>query len=288
MGSLKYKLFISKENGISMSPQGLVRFVSNTPFQYDGNINFDWKDKFWIGATYKSNYAVGANAGICLHKQFYVGYSYDFIIGDIGNYSGMSHELLLNFKFGRNKKTESVPVPEVIKEIPEDRILENGAYAKRMDSLAVELKKSQAKIQALSDKLDQQAKIQSQVQQQQIPTQVVPAEGNKVVENTQGVIENGVSFVTGNVKDFKDANNNIPKKGLYIVVGTFFYRDFAVAEVKRFIDRGHKNTSYIFHEEKQYNYVYLMKVNSREEVFEKMKEAKAAGINDLWIQVLTE
>ncbi|MGQ0829001.1 MAG: PorP/SprF family type IX secretion system membrane protein [Bacteroidota bacterium] len=291
MGSLKYKFFISKEKGISIAPQGLVRFVANTPFQYDANINFDWKDKFWIGAAYKSDYAVGANAGICLHKRLSVGYSYDFIIGDIGNYSGMSHELLLNFKFGRNKKTEPVPVPEVVQEIPEEKKLETGAYAKRMDSLAVELKKSQAKIQALSDKLDQQAKIQSQVQVQQAPTPVILSGGNEnkgVVTNTEGVIENGISFVTGNTKDFKDANNNIPKKGLYIVVGTFFYRDFAVAEAKRFVEHGHKNTSYIFHEEKQYNYVYIMKVNTREEAFEKVKEAKAAGISDLWVQVLTE
>ncbi|MDP1744536.1 MAG: type IX secretion system membrane protein PorP/SprF, partial [Bacteroidota bacterium] len=99
MASVKYSFLISEEKGISVAPQALVRFVPQSPFQFDGNINLEWKDKFWIGATYKSDYAVAANVGFCLHKQLCVGYSYDFIIGPIGKYSGMIHEIMVNFKF---------------------------------------------------------------------------------------------------------------------------------------------------------------------------------------------
>jgi type IX secretion system PorP/SprF family membrane protein len=95
MSSLKYKFFISKEKGISIAPQALVRFVPNTPFQYDGNIHFDWQDKFWIGATYKSDYAIGANVGFCIYKQLSFGYSYDFSISRFNTYSSGGHELVL-------------------------------------------------------------------------------------------------------------------------------------------------------------------------------------------------
>jgi type IX secretion system PorP/SprF family membrane protein len=101
IGYVKYKFYMEENKGISIIPQAIVRIVPHTPIQYDGIINFDWNDKFWVGATYKSNYAVAANVGFCIRKHFYVGYSYDFAIGNIGKYSGMSHELMLNFKFGK-------------------------------------------------------------------------------------------------------------------------------------------------------------------------------------------
>ena len=90
IGYLKYKFYIEKgkakekETGISIVPQAIVRIVPNAPIQYDGIVNFDWKDKFWVGVTYKSSYAVAANVGMRIMKQFYVGYSYDFAIGNIG------------------------------------------------------------------------------------------------------------------------------------------------------------------------------------------------------------
>jgi type IX secretion system PorP/SprF family membrane protein len=111
-GYLKYKFYIAKEKGLSLAPQALVRVTPNAPLQYDGVINFDWNDKFWVGATYKSNYAVAANVGVCIRKQFYVGYSYDFVVGNIGKYSGMSHEIMLNFKFGKGNVEEPKPIVE--------------------------------------------------------------------------------------------------------------------------------------------------------------------------------
>lgn len=125
IGYLKYKFYLEKDKGISIAPQSIIRIVPNAPMQYDGTVNFDWNDKFWIGATYKSNYAVAANVGVRIKQHFYVGYSYDLIIGSIGKYSGMSHEVMLNFKFGKGDQKESVPLaekeepqPDIVKEIP--------------------------------------------------------------------------------------------------------------------------------------------------------------------------
>ena len=283
MMSLKYKFFINKEKGLSISPQGLVRFVPNAPFQYDGNINFDWQDKFWVGATYKSDYAVGANVGFCVHKALYVGYSYDFIIGNIGKYSGMAHEIMVNFKFGKNKKEEAA-------EVKTDKDLENAAYVKRMDSLQTQLKESQDKLQALSDKLDAQAKQQQQAQtntNQQVPNN--ENQNAQVSQNNQNkVVENGVLFITSETQEFKDLGNAHPPKGFYVVIGTFYYRDLAVAEAQRFVDKGYKTTDWVYSGPKNYNYIFMFKVTTKEEALEKLKVAQAAGVKDAWIQELIE
>jgi type IX secretion system PorP/SprF family membrane protein len=153
MTSLKYKFFIVKDKGISITPQGLVRFVPNAPFQFDGNINLDWKDKFWIGATYKSDYAVSANVGFCLYKRFCLGYSYDIIIGNIGKYSGMAHEIMVNFKFNERKKAEVVE--EVVKE-NEPISTENTEYEELIAKMQAKVDESEKKIKELDAKLKEQ------------------------------------------------------------------------------------------------------------------------------------
>lgn len=103
MASVKYKAMLSKSKGLSLSPLALIRSVKNTPMQYDANLNLDWKDKAWIGATYKSNYAIGLNLGLILFDRLSIGYSYDYITGNISKQGGLSHEIYLNFKFVKSK-----------------------------------------------------------------------------------------------------------------------------------------------------------------------------------------
>ena len=270
MGSLKYKFYINKEKGLSITPLALVRFVPNTPFQYDGNVNFEWQDKFWIGATYKSGYAVGANVGFCIHKQLFVGYSYDFIIGDIGEYSGMAHELMMNYKFGKNKKAEVVEAPK-----------DDGAYTKRMDSLKMELDASQAKLKELSDKVDQLSKQGS----------VPPSENkNSQVKDSSAIkrVEDGVLIITNQKSEFKDEDGYLPPKGYYVVIGTYFYRDLAEAETKRFREKGYQTSDWVYSGPKNFNYIFMFKCVTKEEALEKLKIANQAGVKDAWLQELID
>ncbi len=104
MSSLKYKFLLSKAKEISLTPQGLLRYVPNAPVQYDAGFNLDFKNKFWAGVTYKSNYAVGLNLGVVIFKYLSIGYSYDYITGTLNKYSGLSHEIFINFKFVKKPK----------------------------------------------------------------------------------------------------------------------------------------------------------------------------------------
>ncbi len=296
MGSLKYKIFISEEKGISVTPLALVRFVPNTPFQYDGNINFDWQNKFWIGATYKSDYAVGANVGFCIHKQLYLGYSYDFIIGSISKYAGTSHELMVNFKFGKNKKSNSEPVV-VEEEKQEAHKLENEEYVKRMDSLQKQVQLSNEKINELSKKLEQQ---QQQTINSNQTTNNQGANNNSnnqatnqnqnteaVQNNNSKVLDSGVWFVSNESKDFTDEKNKNPEPAFYVVVGTFYYKDLAQAEAKRFMDKGFQ-PKIIFFEPKKYNYIFIGKYMNKEDAIKKAKELQSAGIKDSWVQLIVD
>lgn len=311
MGSLKYKFCINKEKGMSIAPQGLVRFVPNAPFQYDGNVNFEWQDKFWVGATYKSDYAVGANVGVIIHKQLSVGYSYDFIIGDIGDYSGMAHELMLNFKFGKKKEAD---LPK------DDKKLENEGYVKRMDSLETELEISNKKLREMNDKIDKLAKQQAQAPVNNggnnnqggstttaantngnTQTSVNPANsGGNQTQSTENQnaqmgensankrVEDGVLIVTSSKTEFKDEDGMKPPRGYYVVIGTYFYRDLAEAEAKRFVAKGYQTTDWVYSGPKNFNYIFMFKCTTKEEAMQKLKVAQNAGVKDAWLQELTD
>lgn len=326
IGTLKYSIPLSKDKGLFIVPQALVRYTPNTPFQYDGTLNVEWRDQVWIGATYKSDYAISAHAGFCIHKQLYIGYAYDIILGDISKYAGTSHEIMVNFKFGKSKKEDDAKPPVV----ENDKPAVNEAYQKKLDSLQSIVKEDQEKIsensrqlKQLSDKLDQQSKeLQARAQQpqgqpgeqqangQQSPVttpqnnnaenksaeskNTAPVKNNenqnaKAVETSPNkTLDNGVWFVTNNTKEYKDAHEHVPKKGYYVVAGTFVYRDFAEAEVKRLKNLGFANTNWIYYEPKQFNYVFISKPSTKEEAMKKAGEARSAGIKDAWVLQLTE
>ncbi len=292
--SLKYSYLLSKEQNISIAPQGLIRFVPHTPFQFDGTVNLDWKDKCWIGATYKNDYAIAVNIGFCIQEQLFIGYSYDFIIGGIGKYSGMSHEIMVNFKFGNNKKSETSTLKDTA-----TAVLENSDYENKLDELQNQLKKNQKKLTELNEKLDQQAKTQfaaSQLAAKQAliiqnEKQVTDTQTKNQKPNTQsakpGIQDKDGIFVTPR-SGFKNNQNLLPEKGYYVIVGIFFYRDFANDEVKNFVNRGFKNTNWIYYDNNQNNYVFTHRLNTKEEAFEKVKEVNAEGGSKSWILKLED
>lgn len=281
MGSLKYRFFISEENGISIAPMGFINYVAGAPLQYDMNLNLDWFNKFWVGATYKSDYAVALNLGFCIRKQFYVGYSYDLITGAIGQYSGPSQEIMLNLKFGRDKKIVPEPIaeePVVEKAVVEKPVVEKPVVEKKLsDSLLLKPVTEPVLQKTLVEKTPADSLLLKPKEHPVITELPAITEAPKVKEKTQEL-----------------NSDHLAKKGFYVVVGSFYNRDFAQAEVKRLIKAGFKAADWMYFEPTQFNYVFIERedtkenANSKKEVLKSAEAAKAKGIPDMWILRIKE
>lgn len=293
LGTVNYKIKVSESKQIFISPQVLVRFVPNAPFQYDGTIKLEWKDKVWIGATYKSNYAVTAFAGFTLHKQLAVGYAYDFMIGDIGGYAGMSHELMLQFKFGKAKKEQIQPV--VVEEKKPDYA---QLQEKKIDSLQTVIQSDRSKIlenekklKELNDKLNQQAQGNTSSVNGAAPTTTNGTNQNQnaaaISATADKVMENGIWILTNKSQDFATSKGG-KAKGYYVIAGTFVYRDFAQTEAKRFSASGFSAADVISAVAKQMNYVFVFNSGSKEEALKKATDARASGVKDAWVLQLVD
>ena len=89
---------------MTLSPFVTVRANEVTIPQVDAGLMFNHKEYFYIGAAYRSSYAVTANTGIHLTENITMGYAYDFSLNTYGFALGNSHEFMLRYTFGESKK----------------------------------------------------------------------------------------------------------------------------------------------------------------------------------------
>jgi type IX secretion system PorP/SprF family membrane protein len=94
---------------VKFKPTILLKAVNGAPPGADFTANFMLYDKFWIGAMYRWNDAVGALVQYEINNKFKFGYAYDYIISDLGKYSSGSHELMIGYDFGKGFKGEVSP-----------------------------------------------------------------------------------------------------------------------------------------------------------------------------------
>lgn len=90
-------------------PTFLVKAVQGAPLSFDLSANFLFYEKFWLGAMYRHEDAVGAMLQYHINNDLTVGYAYDYPLSTLRNYSGGSHEIMLGFAFGN--KTKGVRSP---------------------------------------------------------------------------------------------------------------------------------------------------------------------------------
>ncbi len=117
-----YKYYLSEKNKISIITDLLAIYSPNLPLNYNGSLILEWERYGWIGATYKSDYAIGLNVGINLIKNLKIGLAYDLQINEIAVHNkAPNFEILLNYSILRSVKNDTLELNSndniVIKEV---------------------------------------------------------------------------------------------------------------------------------------------------------------------------
>jgi type IX secretion system PorP/SprF family membrane protein len=99
-------VFDINEN-ILFKPAILTKIVSGAPLQLDVSSNFQFYDRFTLGASYRVDAAVSLLAGFQVSPSWFLGYGYDFDTNSLSTYSSGSHEVFLRYEIFRNNNVKA-------------------------------------------------------------------------------------------------------------------------------------------------------------------------------------
>ena len=104
--SAGYKVYLGDD--FAAMPSAMVKIVSPVPTSVDVNLKLAYRDKFWMGASYRKDDAFSAMAGFNVGSFMNLGYSYDVTTSGLNAVSNGSHEIVLGV-FLNNRYKVSCP-----------------------------------------------------------------------------------------------------------------------------------------------------------------------------------
>lgn len=283
-----------------LSPMVMVRAAKNVPIQVDAGLMFNLTEYGYIGAMYRSEYAVTGNLGINLTQQLTVGYAYDFSLNEYGSQLGTSHEFMLTYRFGDNRRNERLE--NEIKRMKQQQRRQSEETEELIDEKLEEFKDEykkeiEAEMETAAQKAAEEAAQQAGQQQPgqvstgaPIDTQTgQPIQQPQQTQQPGGVDQpqTGVQTGAAGITAANMPENVTPgSRGYYLVAGVFSNKTNA-DRLRRKLE-GEGVDAAVFQDPGNfYYYVYLLKFDT----YEAADRAKATNINgryggDLWIKII--
>lgn len=100
---------IGVSSAVKLKPSVLLRAVEGGPLSFDANLNVWIIDRVGIGASYRYGDAVLGMLEIQASRNFRIGYAYDMALTSIRGNSSGTHEAMLRYEFGWDKKKVTSP-----------------------------------------------------------------------------------------------------------------------------------------------------------------------------------
>jgi len=97
-----YKFYLGED--IAAIPSAMVKLVSPVPVSLDLNMKLAFKDKFWLGGSYRKDDSFAALAGFNVGHFFNLSYSYDFTTSNLRTVSNGTHEIVLGLLLNNRYK----------------------------------------------------------------------------------------------------------------------------------------------------------------------------------------
>ncbi|HCE85586.1 MAG TPA: hypothetical protein DEO99_05480 [Bacteroidetes bacterium] len=289
-------------------PQVFARIVPDAPTPYEMSLFVNWQDKLWFGAAYKGNFgplnafgpdntapvSVAPSIGGRLGNQFVVGYTNEIYLSDIGSYTGLTHEFMVGYSFGKrqSKVNENLmeELEEMVKQLEQQQTLRDSLQNELMEQNTARLDSLESNStgeltaedrQALNDLQNRMDSVESQVSEVSTAVDSVREDLDGLVDQ---LIEAGVITESRVVDNIDLATGNQALKGCYVVIASVIdtrYNDEAMH--REYLDFGYN----VIHETiRGWYHVYTVRVDTLEEALELLPKTRAEGHPDAWIRVL--
>ncbi|QHS62564.1 PorP/SprF family type IX secretion system membrane protein [Chitinophaga agri] len=97
-GTAGYRLWLNED--MTLLPSVMIKYITALPVSVDMNAKLQYRDRIWIGASYRHKDGIAAMLGINVNAAFNVGYAYDYTTSGLNIASHGSHEIVIGFMIG--------------------------------------------------------------------------------------------------------------------------------------------------------------------------------------------
>jgi len=94
---------ISLNRDYQIEPGLLVKFMFNSPFQFELNGKITYKNQMWGGLSFRLRDAISILIGYNYKRKYLFGYSFDYSFTGIRKYQAGSHEIMIGYLFDKIK-----------------------------------------------------------------------------------------------------------------------------------------------------------------------------------------
>ncbi len=100
MGGYNYDI----NEDFQLQPSFLIKYVSPVPVQAEFSARATYKNAISAALSYRTSDAMSLTFGYLFQNQISIGYSYDFLVSRLKNYSSGSHEVMVSVRFKDRQK----------------------------------------------------------------------------------------------------------------------------------------------------------------------------------------
>jgi type IX secretion system PorP/SprF family membrane protein len=198
LGNIGYEWRLNEAKDIVLRPEALINFTPGAPFQYNGGLYFEMEKYFWVGAMYKSGYAIGINVGVNALKNLKIGVAYDFQINSLATFNNAPNaEIMLRYS-----------IPNKVEEVNDGTLTDSlmAANQLKLDSLKKVINNQNEDITDLNDT--------NQILEDSLAKWPRDSQVEVPIDDNSDVKSNSADH-------FIELNNNDSKKGYYVIGGAF-------------------------------------------------------------------
>lgn len=94
---------------VKLKPSLMVKMVQGAPLNADVTLQALFMDVFWLGFSYRYEDSFSALGIFQITPSLRLGYSYDYTLTELSNYSNGTHEINLGYDFSFSKKKVVTP-----------------------------------------------------------------------------------------------------------------------------------------------------------------------------------
>jgi type IX secretion system PorP/SprF family membrane protein len=282
MFNTQYDFEIQSDRTV-LSPMVMVRAAENVPIMVDAGAMLNLKNIGFVGAMYRSDYAVTGNLGFHINDQLTIGYAYDFSTNQYSANLGTSQEIMLTWRFGSNTRVDRLE-----NEVKRMRQMDRRRKDEMEETIDEKLEEIRDELRREYEKAKKEAEEEAQRTGGTTDRTAIDraAEERRRQQEQQQRQQQQRSATDDDLSSSSASRVQAGSKGYYVTAGVF--GSSANADRMAANLRGKGFDVGIFQDPgNNMYYVFLYKFNSYQEA-QRVRESKANGrfTGDLWIKVV--